>query len=80
MGKCLGCTQDSARQNGDTHWEQGRGGGPLAGAEGNTEEVSDERGYDGDFPGGSVAETLRSQCRGSRFDLLVRELDPTSHN
>lgn len=25
-------------------------GGPWPGAEGNTEEVSDERGYDGDFP------------------------------
>ena len=33
----------------------------------------------GDFPGGPVAETPQSQCRGHGFDP-IKELDPTYHN
>ena len=33
-----------------------------------------------DFPGGPVAKTLCSQCRGSCDQSLVRELDPTCHS
>ena len=33
-----------------------------------------------DFPGGPVAKTLSSQCRGPGVRFLVRELDPTCHN
>ena len=33
----------------------------------------------GDFPGGPVAKTAGSQCRG-RVRSLVRELDPECHN
>ena len=34
----------------------------------------------GGFPGGPVARTLCSQCRGARVSSLVRKLDPTGHN
>ena len=34
----------------------------------------------GDFPGGPVAKTPCSQCRGARVQSPVRELDPTCHN
>ena len=34
----------------------------------------------GDFPGGLVAETPCSQCRGAWVHSLVRELDPTCCN
>ena len=30
-----------------------------------------------DFPGGPVAKTLFSHCRGPKFTSLIRELDPT---
>ena len=33
-----------------------------------------------DFPGGPVARTPRSQCRGPGVQSLVRELDPTCHS
>ena len=34
-----------------------------------------------DFPGGSVAKTLGSQCGGGAWvHSLVRALDPTCHN
>ena len=33
-----------------------------------------------DFPGGPVAKTLCSQCRGLGVQALVRELDPTCCN
>ena len=39
-----------------------------------------DRGAWWDSPGGPVAKTLLSQCRGPGFDPLVRELDPTCHN
>ena len=32
-----------------------------------------------DFPGGPVAQTVCSQCRGPGIQSLVREQDPTSH-
>ena len=34
----------------------------------------------GGFPGGPVARTLCSQCRGAWVSSLVEELDPTGHN
>ena len=33
-----------------------------------------------DVPGGSVAKTLGSQCRGAWVQSLVRALDPMCHN
>ena len=33
-----------------------------------------------DFPGGPVAKTLSSQCRGGWVQSLVRELDPACRN
>ena len=43
----------------------------------NYENVSSERNELKDLPGGPVAETPCSQCRGPRVRSLVRELDPT---
>ena len=34
----------------------------------------------GDFPGGPVAETPHSQCRGPGVRFLVRKLELTCHN
>ena len=37
----------------------------------------DKNSKGGDFPGGAMDKTLRSQCRGPGFNPWVRELDPT---
>ena len=35
--------------------------------------------YSGDFPGGSVAKTLCSQCRGAQIWFLVKEKEMATH-
>ena len=50
---------------------------------GSWEEAGEEivKGDFRDFPGGPVAKTARSQCRGPRFvPSLVGELEPTCHS
>ena len=43
-------------------------------------EVQAKTGSVRDFPGGPLAKTPHSQCRGPGFNPLVSELDPTCHN
>ena len=44
------------------------------------EKHTEQKQIKGDFPGGPVVGTLRSQCRGPKFNPWSRKLDPTYRN